>query len=35
MWKDGDENVDLRKDGLTVRQDMMEMDESDEITTEK
>jgi hypothetical protein len=34
MWKDGEEEVDLKKDGLNVL-DMREIDVSDEVTNER
>jgi hypothetical protein len=35
MWKDGEEDIDLRKDGFTVLEDIRKMDLSDEITTDR
>jgi hypothetical protein len=35
MWKDGEEQVDLRKYELTERQPMREMDVEDIMTTEE
>jgi hypothetical protein len=35
MWKHEVEEVDLRKDGLTVRQGIGEMDVGDEITNDR
>jgi hypothetical protein len=36
MWKDGEEEVDLKKDGIDcVRQDMREMAVSDEMTSDR